>query len=81
MLGLFFSFGKVIGVLLSIFLELILVQALSLSYAYRIIFSVTAVLSILQAILIFFFGSDTPTEMIEKGKHGEAKEIIKRFYH
>ena len=64
MLGLFFSFGKILGVLISIFVELIVVQALNLSYAYRIILSLTAPFSILQAVLIFFFGSDTPTEMI-----------------
>ncbi|MCB0368669.1 MAG: MFS transporter [Bdellovibrionales bacterium] len=52
-----------------------------MSYAFRIILSVTAVLSVLQAVLIFFFGSDTPTELIEKGQHEEAKEVIKRFYH
>ena len=40
----------------------------------------TAVFSILQAILIFFFGSDTPTEMIEKGNQEAAKNIIKKFY-
>ena len=73
MLGLFFSFGKVLGILISIFIELIVNQALKLSFAYRIILSVTAVLSVLQAVLIFCFGSDTPTEMIEKGKPEEAK--------
>lgn len=60
MLGLFFSFGKIFGVLISIFVELIVVQALNLSYAYRIILSLTAPMSVLQAVLIFFFGSDTP---------------------
>ena len=80
MLGLFFSFGKVVGVLVVIFIEKVTIQALNLPYAYRIILSATAPLAILQAVLIFFFGSDTPTEMIEKGKHDEAKEIIKRFY-
>lgn len=81
MLGLFFSFGKVLGVLISIFIQLITIEALKLSYAYRIILSATAVLSILQAVLIFFFGSDTPTEHIEKGNHEKAREIIKDFYH
>ena len=47
---------------------------------YRIILSMTAVLSILQAILIFFFGSDTPTEMIEKGNEEEAIRIIEQLY-
>lgn len=40
----------------------------------------TAVFSVLQAILIFFFGSDTPAEMIEKGKESRAMEIIESFY-
>lgn len=75
MLGLFFSLGKVVGVLLVIAVEFI-VRGIGLSYDYRIVLSMTAVLSILQAILIFFFGSDTPTEMIEKGKHHKAKQII-----
>ena len=61
MLGLFFSFGKIVGVLISIFVELILVQALNVDFAFRIILSLTAVFSVLQAVLIFFFGSDTPT--------------------
>jgi hypothetical protein len=64
MMGLFFSFGKVIGVLLVIFVEIIVVKILDLSYAYRIILSLTAVFSVLQSVLIFFFGSDTPYELI-----------------
>ncbi len=40
-----------------------------MDYGFRIILSLTALFSVLQAVLIFFFGSDTPTEMIEKGKH------------
>jgi hypothetical protein len=68
MLGIFFSLGKVVGVLLAIAVEVIM-RAIGLEYGYRIILSMTAFLSVLQAILIFFFGSDTPTEMIEKGKH------------
>ena len=81
MLGLFFSFGKILGVLISIIVELIVVQALNLSFAYRIILSLTAPMSVLQAVLIFFFGSDTPTEMIERGNIEGAKEILKEFYH
>ena len=80
-MGLFFSFGKIVGVLIAIFLELIVRQALNLSYAFRIILSLTAVFSVLQAVLIFCFGSDTPTEWIERGEHHEAKKIIERFYH
>lgn len=80
MLGLFFSLGKVFGILVVIAVEKITIQALNLSFAYRIILSATAPLAILQAILIFFFGSDTPTEMIEKGNHEEAREIIKKLY-
>lgn len=68
MLGIFFSLGKVVGVLLAIAVEVIM-RAIGLEYGYRIILSMTAFLSVLQAILIFFLGSDTPTEMIEKGKH------------
>lgn len=41
----------------------------------------TAVFSLLQAILIFFFGSDTPTESFEKGEREQALKVIKRFYH
>lgn len=67
MLGLFFSLGKIVGVLIVIMIELILDAAPS-PIGFRIILSMTAVFSILQAILIFFFGSDTPAEMIEKGK-------------
>jgi hypothetical protein len=63
MLGLFFSFGKIIGVLIVIVIELILDAAPS-PIGFRIILSMTAVFSTLQAILIFFFGSDTPAEMI-----------------
>jgi MFS family permease len=67
LLGLFFSFGKIVGVLISAILELIF-DAAPFSISWRILLSLTAVFSTIQAILIFFFGSDTPTEMIEKGK-------------
>ena len=80
-MGLFFSFGKIVGVLVVIFIELIVVKALNLTYAFRIILSLTTVLSVLKSILIFCFGSDTPTEMFEKGEREEAKKIIERFYH
>jgi sugar phosphate permease len=66
MLGLFFSLGKIVGVLIATFLELIF-DAATFSWSWRILLSLTAFFSIIQAVLIFFFGSDTPTEMIEKG--------------
>ena len=72
----FFSFGKIVGVLLSIFIELILNKAIGLSWGYRIILSLTAGLSVLQAILIFIFGSDTPTEMLERGDKEAAKTFV-----
>ena len=81
MLGLFFSFGKIVGVLVAIFLELILTKGIGLSWDYRIILSLTAGLSVLQAVLIFFFGSDTPTEMLERGDKEGAKTFIEKFYH
>ena len=40
----------------------------------------TGLFSVLQAVLIFFFGSDTPAEMIEKGNLQEARKIIEKFY-
>lgn len=80
MLGLFFSLGKVVGVLVVIFVEKITIQAINTPFAFRIILSMTAPLAVLQAVLMFCFGSDTPTELIEKGQHEEAKEVIKRFY-
>lgn len=79
MLGLFFSLGKIIGVLVVIIIEMILDEYPN-PIGYRIILSMTAVFSILQAVLIFFFGSDTPAEMIEKGKEDKAMKIIKEFY-
>lgn len=66
MLGLFFSFGKIVGVMLVIGLELIF-DAVQLDIGWRVLLSMTAGFSVLQAILIFFFASDTPTEMIQKG--------------
>ncbi len=59
-MGLFFSLGKILGVLIVIVIELIL-EALDLEYAWRIILSLTGLFSVLQAVLIFLFGSDTPT--------------------
>lgn len=59
LLGLFFSLGKIIGVLVVIILELIF-HALHVQIGWRILLSMTAVFAILQAILIFFFGSNTP---------------------
>ena len=67
------------GVLVVIIIELLLdIEPTPIDY--RIILSMTAVLSILQAVLIFFFGSDTPTEMIEKGNEEEAIRIIEQLY-
>lgn len=66
MLGLFFSLGKIVGVIIATVLELIF-HAADVHLGWRILLSLTAVFSTFQAILIFFFGSDTPTEMIEKG--------------
>ena len=43
-----------------ILLEIVLREA-GVTIAYRIILSFTAVFSILQVILIFLFGSNTPT--------------------
>jgi SP family galactose:H+ symporter-like MFS transporter len=79
MMGLFFSFGKILGVLFVISLELIF-GAINLDIGWRIILSMTAAFSILQAVLIFFFGSDTPTELIEKGRHEDARVVIQKFY-
>lgn len=76
LLGLFFSLGKIIGVMLVIILELIL-NKYNVDFAFRIIFSMTGVLSILQAILIFCFGSNTVTEMLEKEDKEGAMSIIR----
>jgi len=67
LLGLFFSLGKIIGVIYVILLELFLRLA-NVAIAYRIILSFTAIFSLIQAVLMFFFGSNTPTEMMEHGK-------------
>lgn len=60
MLGLFFSLGKIVGVMFVILLEIVL-RAANVTFAYRIILSFTAVFAIIQIILLFFFGSNTPT--------------------
>lgn len=79
-MGLFFSFGKCIGVLLVISLSLIL-TSVGVAISWRILLSTTAVLSLLQALLIFLFCSDTPVEMIEKGLYDRARQIISENYH
>lgn len=79
MLGLFFSLGKILGVLVVIMVELLLDINPS-PIDYRIILSMTGVLSILQAALIFFFGSDTPAEMLEKKNSEQAMKIIENLY-
>jgi len=66
MLGLFFSLGKIIGVLFVIIIELSF-EAASVKLGWRVILSMTAGFSVLQAILIFFLGSRTPTECLEHG--------------
>jgi hypothetical protein len=76
LLGLFFSLGKIIGVIYVILLEIFLRLA-GVAIAYRIILSFTAVFSVIQVILIFCFGSNTPTEMMENGNTDEARAIIK----
>jgi len=75
MLGLFFSFGKIVGVLVVIILELIF-DAVNLDIGWRVLLSLTAGFSVLQAVLIFFFANSTPAELIEKGEHEEAKKVI-----
>jgi hypothetical protein len=65
-LGRFFSFGKIIGVLIVIILELIF-DKMGFEISWRVLLSLTAGFSVLQAILIFFFTNDTPAELIEKG--------------
>jgi MFS transporter, SP family, galactose:H+ symporter len=63
MLGLFFSLGKIIGVLFVIVLELIL-RKTGVGVSYRIILSLTAVFALIQSTLLLCFGFNTPTEMI-----------------
>ena len=72
MLGLFFSLGKIFGVLFVIFLEIIF-RVTNTTIGYRFILSFTAIFAVIQAFLVFFFGSNTPTEMMEKGKTEEAR--------
>lgn len=79
MLGLFFSLGKIIGVLIEAILEIIF-EAAPFAISWRILLSLTAVFAVIQAVLMFFFGSDTPTEMIERGNDPEALKIIEKFY-
>lgn len=76
LLGLFFSLGKIIGVMFVIVLELIL-NRFNVEIGFRVILSMTGVFSVLQAILIFFFGSDTATEKLEKENKEGAMEIIR----
>jgi MFS family permease len=66
-LGLFFSFGKIVGILLAVAMEL-LFPVISDPIFYRIVLSFTAALSALQAILVFLFCPPTPTELIERGQ-------------
>ncbi len=65
--------------MVAILLELIL-KSLNVGISYRVILSMTAVFSVLQAILIFFFGSDTPTEMLEKDNREDTLQILRKFY-
>jgi sugar phosphate permease len=76
LLGLFFSLGKIVGVMVVIVIELIL-NNFNVEISYRIILSMTGVFSVLQSLLIFFFGSDTPTEMLEKDDREGAMKIIR----
>lgn len=65
MLGLFFSLGKIHGVLFVILLETLLRKTNTTTpIGYRFTLCFTAIFSVIQAILMFFFGSDTPTELI-----------------
>ncbi len=59
-----------------IVIELIL-NNFNVEISYRIILSMTGVFSVLQSLLIFFFGSDTPTEMLEKDDREGAMKIIR----
>ena len=60
MLGLFFSLGKIIGVMFVILMETIFRKA-NVTIGYRFILSGTAFFAVVQVFLIFFFGSNTPT--------------------
>lgn len=70
-MGLFFSFGKILGVMIAISLQHILDVA-HVSISWRVILSVTFPLAIVQVILLFIFGFDTPSELIEKERREEA---------
>jgi MFS family permease len=78
MLGLFFSFGKIIGILLAVAMEL-LFPVVADPVFYRIILSLTAAYSVLQLILVVIFCPPTPTELVERDEVERAREVIGRF--
>ncbi len=65
MLGLFFSFGKIIGILIAVAMELLFPVVADPAF-YRIILSMTAGYSVLQLILVVIFCPSTPTELVER---------------
>jgi hypothetical protein len=48
----------------------------NLDIGWRVLLSLTAGFSVLQAVLIFFFANSTPAELIERGEHKEARKVI-----
>jgi hypothetical protein len=80
MLGLFFSFGKISGVMLNVMMQMSL-QHQNVGISWRLILSVSAPLALTQALLLYLFGFDTPTELIERGQRDEALQTIKDLYY
>jgi hypothetical protein len=80
MLGLFFSFGKISGVMTNIAIQMSL-NALNVGISWRIILSISAPLALTQALLLFIFGYDTPAELIERGQKDEALKTIQSLYY
>lgn len=66
--GTFFALGKIVGVLLVITLELLIGEQ-----GWRIILSVTALLALVQSILLAFIGIDTPYEWIARKDYDKAR--------
>jgi sugar phosphate permease len=75
MLGYFFSLGKIVGVMIVISLTLIF-AATSVAIYWRVLFTLSCGFAVLQAVLVFFFVRETPTELIEKGLNAEARKQI-----
>lgn len=75
-----FGLGKCFGVVLAYALQNIFIAAGFTTNAYIVLLTFNGYLSVIQAVLFFFFIPQSPMELVEKDQIEQAKEHIATIY-